>query len=229
MDAVFAALNQGSNVTKGLKKVDKSQMTHKNPSLRATETRTASSEELSRSRSRGPETKPKPVSMRQNSTTTTTPTPAKKPAKKELDGNKWLIENWDSPSSPIEVEVSLTQSILISRCKNTTIILKGKANAISIDNSPRTQLLVESLISSIDVIKSPNFAVQITGALPTIMLDQVDGAQIYLGKESLGCEVFTSKCSSVNVILPPDGEEGDSKELPLPEQLRTVVRGGEGC
>jgi hypothetical protein len=33
--AVFAQLNQGPDVTKGLRKVDKSEMTHKNPSLRA--------------------------------------------------------------------------------------------------------------------------------------------------------------------------------------------------
>lgn len=33
--AVFAELNRGDEVTKGLRKVDKSEMTHKNPSLRA--------------------------------------------------------------------------------------------------------------------------------------------------------------------------------------------------
>jgi len=109
----------------------------------------------------------------------------------------------------------------------TTIILKGKANAISIDNCPRTQLLVETLVSSIDVIKCPGFAVQVTGSLPTIMLDQVDGASIYLGKESLGTEVFTSKCSSINVVLPPAREEDDSVECPLPEQLRTYVKNGK--
>ena len=220
MDAVFSQLNRGADVTKGLKKVDKSQMTHKNPSLRAQD----SGDSVSRSRSRGPETKPKPVSMRKNSTAST---PVKKQVKKELDGNKWLIENFDSPSSPIEIEVSQTQSILISGCKNTTIILKGKANAVSIDNSSRTQLLIETLISSVDVIKSPNFAIQVTGSLPTILMDQVDGASIYLGKDSLHTEVFTSKCSSVNIVLPPVGDEDDSRECPLPEQLRTFVKDGK--
>ena len=220
MDAVFSQLNRGSDVTKGLRKVDKSQMTHKNPSLRAQD----SSDSISRSRSRGPETKPKPVSMRQASSAST---PVKKEGKKELDGNKWLIENFDSPSMPIEVQVSQTQSILISRCKNTTIILKGKANAVSIDNSIRTQLLVETLISSVDVIKSPNFAIQVTGSLPTIMMDQVDGASVYLGKESLHTEVFTSKCSSVNIVLPPSGDDDDSVECPLPEQLRTFIKDGK--
>jgi len=35
MSSVFAELNKGEAITAGLKKVDKSQMTHKNPSLRA--------------------------------------------------------------------------------------------------------------------------------------------------------------------------------------------------
>ncbi|TKA77810.1 hypothetical protein B0A55_04589 [Friedmanniomyces simplex] len=238
ISAVFEQLNRGESVTSGLKRVDKSQMTHKNPSLRAA----GIIPETSRSKSpgAGPDIKPKPPSMRQNSTASTvtraspsaaaaTAAAKEKPApKKELDGNKWLIENFDSPSQPIEVEVALTQSLLISRCKNTTILLKGKANAISIDNCPRLQLLVDTLVSSVDVIKSPNFAVQITGAVPTVLLDQVDGGSIYLGKESLATEVFTSKCSSINVVLPPENEEeGDSREVPLPEQMRTVVRGGK--
>lgn len=223
MGAVFEQLNRGEAVTSGLKKVDKSQMTHKNPSLRATSTVPSNdSNDISRSRSPGPQIKPKPQSMRQNSAAA----PKKEP-KKELDGNKWLIENFDSPSGPVEVEVSLQQSLLITKCKNTTIVLKGKANAISIDNCPRTQILVESLVSSVDVIKSPNFAVQITGSVPTIMLDQVDGASVYLSAESLGTEVFNSKCSSINIVLPPEKEEDDSKECPLPEQIVTRIKGGK--
>ncbi|KAI5359232.1 putative cyclase-associated protein CAP/septum formation inhibitor MinC [Septoria linicola] len=222
MGAVFDQLNRGESVTSGLKKVDRSQMTHKNPSLRAS---SAVPGEISRSKSPGPEIKPKPGSLRQNSTSS--PKAAPKQGKKELDGNKWLIENFDSPSAPIEVEVSMTQSILISKCKNTTIILKGKANAVSIDNSPRLQILAETLVSSVDVIKSPNFAIQITNTVPTIQLDQVDGASIYLGAESLATEVYTSKCSSINVILPPAGDDEDSKEAPLPEQIRSFVRNGK--
>ena len=231
MGAIFQQLNRGESVTAGLKKVDKSEMTHKNPSLRASgavpESANSSASDINRSRSPGPEIKPKPPSMRQNSSASQRKAEPKKQPKKELDGNKWLIEHYDSPSSPIEVEVSLAQSILISKCKNTTILLRGKANAISIDNSPKVQLLVDNLVSSVDVIKCPSFAIQITGSLPTIMLDQVDGAQLYLGKDSLSTEVFTSKCSSVNIVLPPEGEDDDSQECPLPEQIRTVVKNGK--
>ena len=111
-------------------------------------------------------------------------------------------------------------------------MVKGKANAISIDNSPRLSLIVESLVSSIDVIKSSNFALQVLGTLPTILMDQVDGAQVYLGKDSMHTEVFSSKCSSVNLNIIEGGgssedDEGDYKEVPLPEQIRTFI-GADG-
>jgi len=214
--AVFNELNKGADVTKGLRKVTADQMTHKNPSLRAgttvpTRSDSASSVSSNRGKSPAPGKKPKPESMR-----------TKKPPVKKLDGNKWLIENYDNESQPVEIEASISHSILISRCSKTTIIIKGKANAISIDNSPRLSLLVESLVSSIDVIKSQNFALQILGVVPTILLDSVDGAQIYLSKDSLKTEVFSSKCSSINLLL-PEGEDGDYKEAALPEQIRTYI------
>ena len=150
----------------------------------------------------------------------------KKPPKKELDGNKWIIEHYDSHDGMLEIEASITHSILISRCTKTAIRVIGKANAISIDNCTGLSLVIDSLVSSVDVIKSPKFEMQVLGTLPTIMLDQVDGAAIYLGRESLGTEVFTSKCAGVNINLPGKGEEDDYVERPVPEQMKSVVRNG---
>lgn len=136
-----------------------------------------------------------------------------------------LQDNFDTPGEQIEIEAEPHQSILISRCKNTTIRVNGKANALSLDNSSRTQLIVDSLVSSIDVIKCPNFALQVVNTLPTLLLDQVDGATIYLSKDSLNTEIFTSKCSSVNINLPT--ADDDFKENPIPEQIRSYVSNGQ--
>lgn len=223
MSAVFNQLNQGSAVTAGLKKVDKSEMTHKNPSLRAGSTvpqRTSSQTSLSSSSTRGKSPMPnrKPESMR-----------TKKPARKELDGNKWIVENIDNTGSEVhKITAEPNHSILISRCTKCIIKVTGKANAISIDNCTSLSILVDSLISSLDVIKSPKFQVQIDGVVPVVLLDQVDGATIYLGKQSLATEVFTSKCANVNIVLPPEDEDhDDNKECPLPEQIRSVVKDGQ--
>ena len=80
LGAVFSELNRGEEVTKGLRKVDRSEMTHKNPSLRAGSTVPDSSASAARAKSPAPGTKPKPESMR-----------VKKPPRKELEGNKWTI------------------------------------------------------------------------------------------------------------------------------------------
>ncbi|KAK3080445.1 hypothetical protein LTS18_001313, partial [Coniosporium uncinatum] len=55
----------------------------------------------------------------------------------------------------------------------------------------------------------------------------VDGATVYLSKESLGTEIFTSKCSSVNINLPAEEEDGDYGEHPVPEQFRSYVKDGK--
>ncbi|KAI1468695.1 adenylate cyclase associated N terminal-domain-containing protein [Daldinia caldariorum] len=204
MNAVFSELNKGESVTKGLRKVDKSEMTHKNPSLRAGSTVSDSS---ASAKSPAPGKKPKPESMR-----------LKKPPKKELDGNKWIIENFDKHPEPIEIEAEMSHSILISRCNQTTIIVKGKANAVTIENTQRLSIVVDSLVSTVDVVKSSNFALQVMGSLPTILLDQLDGAQVYLSKESSSTRIFSSKSSGININVVA-GPDDDYKEIPLPGQI----------
>lgn len=218
MGAVFDQLSKGEAVTSRLRKVSPSLQTHKNPSLRTNAvvpSRSDSQTDLSsRSKSPHPSKKPKPENLR-----------TKKPPRKELDGNKWIIEHYDNYPEMLEISAAITQSILISRCTKTTIRVIGKANAISLDNCTQVSLVIDSLVSAVDVIKSPRFELQVLGTLPTIMLDQVDGAAIYLSRGSLGTEVFTSKCSGINVNLPGlDGE--DYEEKSLPEQVRSVVRDG---
>ncbi|KAJ5097214.1 hypothetical protein N7456_007935 [Penicillium angulare] len=215
MSAVFDQLNQGEQITSGLRKVDKSEMTHKNPSLRAGSTAPEGSS-ANRGKSPAPSKKPKPESMR-----------TKKPPRKELEGNKWLIENFEAPDEIIEVSAAQNQSLLISRCNKSIVKVNGKANAIAIDNCTGLSIIVDSLVSSLDIIKCPKFALQIDGIVPTVLLDQVDGATIYLGQQSLATEVFTSKCSAVNIMLPPkEGTDDDTKECPLPEQLKSYIKDG---
>ena len=152
----------------------------------------------------------------------------RKPPRKDFEGNKWLIENFDNTNEIIEIPAQQNHSILISRCNKAVIKVNNKANAISIDNCSGLSIIVDSLVSSLDVIKSPKFAIQIDGVVPTLLLDQVDGATVYLGQQSLGTEIFSSSSTSVNVMLPPkEGTDEDTKECPLPEQFKTYVKDGK--
>lgn len=217
MSAVFDQLNQGDAITSNLRKVDKSEMTHKNPSLRASSTVPDSQGgSANRAKSPAPSKKPKPESMR-----------TRKPPRKDLEGSKWFIENYDNPGEIVEINAQQNHSILISRCNKTIVKVNNKANAIAIDNCHGLSIIVDSLVSSLDVIKSPKFALQIDGVVPTLLLDQVDGATVYLSLQSLNTEVFSSKCSGINLMLPPkEGTDDDTKECPVPEQIKSYVKDG---
>ncbi|KAF3184078.1 hypothetical protein TWF751_000082 [Orbilia oligospora] len=211
MGAVFAQLNQGTGVTAGLRKVDKSEMTHKNPSLRAS---SLVSGEAARPKSPGPQAKPKPAHMKQ-----------KKPPKMELDGNKWIVENYENEQSLSLPTVEINQTVSLYHCKNTTLQIKGKFNAIFMNECEKTNVVIDSLVSSIDVIKSKKFAFQIMGVVPAITVDECDSGTLYVSKESTEIEIYTSKTTAFNVYVPGETEEDDFVECPIPEQIKSTIKG----
>ncbi|KAH6919003.1 adenylyl cyclase-associated protein [Coprinopsis sp. MPI-PUGE-AT-0042] len=215
--AVFAELNKGEAITKSLRKVDKSEMTHKNPALRAGSTVPASvSPSNSISGGKKPLKPTKPVALA-----------GKKPPKFVLEGNKWTIE-WQEGETLTVEDTAISHSINIFNCKNTVVVIKGKVNAVTLHNSTKTSILIDSVVSSISVTASPSFALQITGAAPMIQLDSTDSGQIYLSKASLNAEITTAKCSSINISLPVEGEEeGVFEEQPIPEMLKTIIKDGK--
>ncbi|GAA5830249.1 hypothetical protein JCM11251_001283 [Rhodosporidiobolus azoricus] len=211
MSAVFASLNQGENITKGLKKVDKSEMTHKNPELRA-----SGAVPSSLGAGKGPQKPPKPSAMQ------------KKPPKTELDGNKWNIENHENNPSIVLNDTELNHIVNVFNVKSSIIQIKGKINAVSLVNCPKTSVLLDSAVSSLSISNSPSFTVQILGKVPTLLLDGNDGGQVYLSRDSLDAEIVTAKCSAINISLPVEGEEeGVFAEKAVPEQLKTVVVNGK--
>lgn len=213
MGAVFADLNKGQNITSGLKKVEKSQMTHKNPGLRA---------QGQVSGKPAPPKKPHTLSLGSN-------IPKRKPARKELvDGSKWMIENFTlaDVSEPIVVNLEMLQSVFIGHTSGVTVQITGKGNAVSISETAKTAVVVESLISGIDVIKSHKFGIQVTGVVPLITVDKSDEGSIYLSQETIDADshVMTSNSTALNINVLKDE---DYVELPIPEQLLHSIKDGK--
>ena len=77
---MFEQLNRGEEVTKGLRKVDKSEMTHKNPALRASSVVPAAGSSSASGTPKKPVKPSKPQALM-----------GKKPSKFALEGNKWMI------------------------------------------------------------------------------------------------------------------------------------------
>ena len=107
------------------------------------------------------------------------------------------------------------------------IQVKGKCNTISISECVKTSLVAESLVSSIDVIKSTGFAVQVMHKVPTILVDGCDVGDAYISKESLDVEIFTTKTTGLNVFVAGAGEAGDYAGRAVPEQLKHTIKNGQ--
>ncbi|KAH7107393.1 adenylate cyclase associated C terminal-domain-containing protein [Auriculariales sp. MPI-PUGE-AT-0066] len=215
-NAFLSEINRGTDVTKGLRKVDKSEMTHKNPELRASSIVPATSSAVAAKRPAKPS---KPQSLQ-----------GKRPTKFVLEGNKWTIENYENDTSLVVDNAEMSHIVNIFGCKNVTVQIKGKVNAVNLLNCTKTSVLVESVISSVAVTRSPSFALQITGSAPTLQIDTTDSGQVYLSKACVAqnIEILTAKCSSINISLPEEGEEdGVFVERAVPEMLRTTIVGGQ--
>lgn len=212
--AVFAEINRGESVTANLRKVDKSEMTHKNPSLRAGSTVTAAPTSPKR---QGPPTPNKPDKYT-----------LKKAAKTSLEANKWVVENHEGNNAVVIEDTAINQAVYIYNCKNSTIQIKGKVNAVTMDSCTKCGVAVDSTVATVDIVNSKSFALQVFKVVPTIAVDKCDGGEIYLSKDCLGVEILTAKTSSLNVLVPEsDAEDAEFKEVPVPEQLKTTIVNGK--
>lgn len=162
----------------------------------------------------------------------------KGPPKLQLDGNKWAVENHHNATAPIVIEgVEIRHVVYIFNCSNSTIQIKGKVNTVTLgmpflitDNCKKVGLVVESAVSTVDIVNCKSCQLQITGKAPTVNIDKTDGMQLFLSKEGLDTEILTAKSSEMNVVF-EDPSKGPSSaeyvEKPISEQFKTRIVDGQ--
>lgn len=222
--ALLASLNQGGAITSGLRKVDASEQTHKNPSLRA---QPAAPPQRSPSPSKrpGPPVKAKPAGFSRAAPAAAAA--QKKPPKLELEGNKWVVEHHEDARDLSITGTALSHTVHVFNCRNCVLRVSGKINALSMVNCSRTAVVLDSVVSSASVTSSPGFELQVTGSCPTVQVDTTDGGNVFLSKQCMdSVEVVTAKTSALNISI-PTGEDGDFVERPVPEQMRSRVVDGK--
>ncbi|NXK91685.1 CAP2 protein, partial [Formicarius rufipectus] len=206
--ALFAQLNQGEAITKGLRHVSDDQKTHKNPSLRT----------------QGP-----PVRSPTKSHTPSPTSPKNSPQQShapvlELEGKKWRVEYQEDKNDLVINNTELKQVAYIFKCNKSTLQIKGKINSITIDNCKKFGLVFDNVVGIVEVINSRDIQIQVMGKVPTISINKTEGCHIYLSEESLDCEIVSAKSSEMNILIPQDG---DYKEFPVPEQFKTAWDGSK--
>uniref|UniRef100_A0A8L2R883 Cyclase associated actin cytoskeleton regulatory protein 2 n=1 Tax=Rattus norvegicus TaxID=10116 RepID=A0A8L2R883_RAT len=205
--ALFAQLNQGEAITKGLRHVTDDKKIYKNPSLRAqgqirspTKTRT-----------------PSPTSSKSNS-------PQKHAPVLELEGKKWRVEYQEDRNDLVISETELKQVAYIFKCDKSTLQIKGKVNSITVDNCKKFGLVFDHVVGIVEVINSKDIQIQVMGRVPTISINKTEGCHLYLSKDALDCEIVSAKSSEMNVLVP---QGDDYREFPIPEQFKTIWDGSK--
>ncbi|KAI4016926.1 cyclase associated actin cytoskeleton regulatory protein 2 [Homo sapiens] len=206
--ALFAQLNQGEAITKGLRHVTDDQKTYKNPSLRAQGGQTQS-----------------PTKSHTPSPTSPKSYPSQKHAPVlELEGKKWRVEYQEDRNDLVISETELKQVAYIFKCEKSTIQIKGKVNSIIIDNCKKLGLVFDNVVGIVEVINSQDIQIQVMGRVPTISINKTEGCHIYLSEDALDCEIVSAKSSEMNILIPQDG---DYREFPIPEQFKTAWDGSK--
>ncbi|XP_053718651.1 adenylyl cyclase-associated protein 2 [Synchiropus splendidus] len=202
--ALFAQLNQGMDITKGLKHVSDEQKVHKNPDLR-------SQAAAGKSKKPGSASSAKAAAQ-------------KKPPLLELEGKKWRVENFEKSCDLLIEETELKQVVYVFRCSDSTLQVKGKVNSIIVDDCKKLALVFENVVGIVEIINSQSIQIQVMGTVPTISINKTEGCQVYLSKDSLSCDIVSAKSSEMNIMIP---EDDDYREFPVPEQFKTVWDGSK--
>uniref|UniRef100_A0A3B4BKG8 C-CAP/cofactor C-like domain-containing protein n=1 Tax=Periophthalmus magnuspinnatus TaxID=409849 RepID=A0A3B4BKG8_9GOBI len=204
-NALFASINKGADITKGLKHVSDDQKTHKNPNLRGVG---------------GPvRSGPKPFSPAPKAAA---PAQALPPVL-ELDGKKWKVENHENAQNLMISDTELKQVVYAFKCNKSTLQVKGKINSITLDNCKKMGLVFDDVVGIVEVINCRDLKIQVIGKVPTISINKTDGCHVYLSKDSLSCEIISAKSSEMNVLVP--NKDGEFTEMPVPEQFKTIWDG----
>lgn len=203
--ALLKDLNQGTDITKTLRKVtldDKRQLT-------------TPMSDRSVSRSKSPE--PRSVSAASHHQ-----------PKFEFEGRKWLVEYQDgSKQDSFTINITeMNQVVNVFKCENITIIVKGKTNSITVDSCKKVNLAFDDIVSFVEFINCQKIQAYPTGKVATITIDKTDSIQLFLRKDSLNAEIISAKSAEINACI-VDESTGDYKEYPLSEQLKTTWSGNQ--
>ncbi|XP_028316396.1 adenylyl cyclase-associated protein 2 [Gouania willdenowi] len=204
---LFAQLNQGMDITKGLKPVTGGKKAQKTQNPHP---------EKKKNKSKNP----KPANQ---------PTPKAAAQKKapllELEGKKWRVENFEQKHDLVIEETELKQVVYVFSCSNSTLQVKGKINSIIVDNCVKLGLVFENVVGIVEIINSKSVQLQVLGKVPTISINKTEGCQVYLSKDALSCDIVSAKSSEMNILI-PQGED-DYREFPVPEQFKTLWDGSK--
>eukprot|EP01067_Filipodium_phascolosomae_P001999 Filipodium_phascolosomae@DN2255_c0_g1_i1.p1 len=145
------------------------------------------------------------------------------------DRGSWVVRNQDCAPELVTVDhsqVSMKSSVKIEDCYNTRIAIPEKVNCVTIDKCADVALVLQDVIATVEVLNSSLVKIEVTGRVPSVVIDLSAGVSLRLSRESVELtQITTAKSSEVNVEF--QSAEENIVELPIPEQFVSFVKDGK--
>jgi len=204
VNALFAQLNKGGDITKGLKKVTRD-MTNKDKKI---------SGKISDS---GPKPKAKAAPKK------AAPKKVKPPSIRKQGFRIW-VENYVEGVEEI-ADATIKNEIYIVNCRECGFKVSSKVKQVTIDSCKKVQCEIEAVLTGIDMINTKGSTLYLKKQAPTLNIDKCEAPRIVLYQEILDTnpQIITSMTSDMNISLPGATEEDDFKDVPIPYQFTTTV------
>lgn len=138
-------------------------------------------------------------------------------------------------SEILNIEVQATQSVYISNVKDSQIAIKGKCIKIFIIDVKNTCILIESVISNVEIMRANGSTVAL-GAGKMINVEQ--STECKLGICESECEIRLRRNSCISAVYIPEVDIGrkttseveaiigTKKGVFFPEEIRSVLTEG---
>lgn len=136
-----------------------------------------------------------------------------------LENKQWTIANHTGNKDLVVESKEVDQHVNILGCNNCVVKIVGKVNSITIDDCCKCGIQFDDVVTSLNVTKSNRLQIQVIGFVPSISVNETDGLSLYLSEEASTSPIFTSKCSELNILIPSEDNDGDLKEIFIPEQF----------
>mmetsp|Transcript_96607 Transcript_96607/g.118364 ORF Transcript_96607/g.118364 Transcript_96607/m.118364 type:complete len:213 (+) Transcript_96607:42-680(+) len=188
---LFASLNKGGNVTKGLKKVTKDMKT-KNRTDRTGK-----------------------VTIKAK----TVAKPKKDPIKKFKGPRLWCEFYYEGIIELKEAE--LKNEVFITQCQNTGFKVPKKVKSVTLDACKKVQIEITEVVSTVEMINCNGCTVYVKENAPSINIDKCSNPKLVLMKNALANNpsIITSMTSDMNLTI-PDGDDYKDVPIPYQFQVK---------
>ncbi|EZG44379.1 adenylyl cyclase-associated protein [Gregarina niphandrodes] len=147
--------------------------------------------------------------------------------------NRYFIENVKDEEVVLggengEHQLAMRHAVMISKCHNAVIHLKGKCNKVELDHCTKVTVIVPAVVSSVDMQKSASCEIHVEQRCPGISIDDCNSMSIYVPRDSMEfIEVASSGGGSANLFVPTEEDPTEFKEYPIPFQFVHKFKGSK--